>query len=51
MSLCHKRSRRGGGAYVPTFFVGMYAPLVRAAHPLTLHGTPSIANRETSFRK
>jgi hypothetical protein len=29
----------------------MYAPLVRVAPPLTLHGTPSIGNGETPFRK
>ena len=40
-----------GGAYVPTFLVGMYAPLMWVAPPSNPHGTLSIGNRETSLRK
>ena len=40
-----------GGAYVPTFFVGMYAPFMRMMPPLTPHDTLSIANSERSCRK
>ena len=40
-----------GGAYVPTFFVGMYAPLVRLRPPLPSYGTLSIASSEASCRK
>ena len=37
--------RSAGGAYVPTFFVGMCAPLV-PLRPPPFHGTLSIASSE-----
>jgi hypothetical protein len=39
-----------GGAYASTFFVGMYAALVRLRSPLPSHGTLSIASSEASLR-
>ena len=36
---------------MPTFFVGMYAPLVPLRPPPPSHGTLSIASREASLGK
>ena len=40
-----------GGAYVATFFVGMYAPIARLRPPPPSHGTLSMASSEASRRK